>query len=98
MINTYFLETVIDHEELIIVTQLISISVLSISSSLIRLEEPYVRKTLFKFLGCRKRNKKQTLSDDSLNSFLNSAMNVEFVYLILESVRGFMNPNTAGPL
>ena len=32
-------------------------------------------------------------SSDSLNSFVNSAINIEYVYLILTGISGFMNEN-----
>ena len=37
-----------------------------------------------------KKSKKQKFRKEGLNSFLNSAMNIEFVYLILLGVNNFM--------
>lgn len=55
---------------------------------LIRLNEPIIKKVLKEFLCCSK-NKKRTkykYIEDSLFAFLNSQLNVEYVYLILRGV------------
>jgi len=35
-------------------------------------------------------NKKSIFVEDSLNAFVNSAINIEYVYLILTSINNFM--------
>ena len=64
-------------------------SPIGIFLALIRLFEPYVWKTfkteIQKLLPCLK-TKKQQYSKESLDSFLNSCMNIEYVYLILVGI------------
>lgn len=60
--------------------------------ALIRLFEPYVWQTfrteVLKLCGRKYRAKKLKYSAESLDSFLNSAMNIEFVYIILLGIKG----------
>jgi len=71
------------------------LSVLFLVATAIRLEEPYVRMSIKKSFFPAKITNKGTikLSSEGLSSFINSAMNIEFVCLILEGVRGFNNFN-----
>jgi hypothetical protein len=65
--------------------QVVTISVIYILTVIFRLE-PYVLQQIKKSL--RIKTKKQHVhSTESLNSFLNSALNIEFVFLILASVK-----------
>lgn len=72
--------------------------------ALIRLAEPYVFKQLYhEFLNlgrkckfCKKQKKitkieKIKFSNEALCSFVNSAMNIEFVYIILLGINNFMD-------
>ena len=68
--------------------------------ALIRLREKYVyqefvitfkRFFCFKDLTKRKNLNKVSYEEDSLDSFLNSAMNIEFVYIILQGVVNHMS-------
>ena len=51
-----------------------------------RLLEPYVLQTIKESLGCLEKNNKLKYSEESLDSFLNSALNVDLVYMILVGV------------
>jgi hypothetical protein len=75
----------VDYENI----RVIVISLAGILASLIRLCEPFVWNALKAQMRC-KAQKKAKYSTDSLNSFVNSAMNVEFVCLILVGVCTFM--------
>jgi hypothetical protein len=58
---------------------------------LIRVSEPYVQEIL-KEIICKKRSKmKKKFAEQSLDSFMNSAMNIEFVYIILKGVKNYMD-------
>ena len=70
------------NEEIIRMNILASLSVFAM---LVRLREPYVWKTLRSVFGLKKLRGVQ-YSTLSLNSFINSAMNVEFVCLVLTGV------------
>ena len=65
------------------------IIVASIFSILVRACEPYVWNTFKSMFGCKKQSELKFKSL-SLNSFINSAMNIEFVCLILNGVSNFM--------
>jgi hypothetical protein len=71
------------------------LAVVSILASFARLSEPFILQTLKEQLCCCKSKKKLDLSSENLNTFMNSAMNIEFVLLILKSVRNFMNRDPA---
>ena len=58
---------------------------LSIIALVVRIREPYVQAVFGGIFGC-KSNQKVKFSSLSLNSFVNSAMNVEFVCLILNGI------------
>jgi hypothetical protein len=58
---------------------------ISLLALIVRLSEPLVWKNLTQKLCCRKK-KRVSFSSSSLNSFVNSAMNIEFVCLILSGV------------
>ena len=56
-----------------------------------RLIDPFLFKVLRKsFCGKRKKDGELEYFDESLLSFLNSALNVEFVYLILLGIKKFV--------
>ena len=59
----------------------------AILSALVRLSEPYVFYTLKEQICCTKVKKRKKYATNTLNSFINSAMNVEFVCLILSGIR-----------
>ena len=59
---------------------------MSIVIMLNRLLEPYVMQTLKENLNIKNSKNKHKYADESLDSFLNSALNVDYVYLILCSV------------
>ena len=59
-----------------------------------RILEPYVFQVVKKDILCcfyKKKAKKYKYSTQSLNSFLNSAMNIEYVSLILLGINNFMS-------
>jgi len=56
---------------------------------LIRLTEPYALQTV-KEIVCKKKGTQQ-YADQSLDSFLNSAMNIEFVCIIIKGVNNYMD-------
>ena len=62
--------------------------------AVVRFREPYVWTKFtnsFKKLCCKKkRNKEHLFANESLCSFINSAMNIEFVYLILIGINNHM--------
>ena len=64
--------------------------------AIIRISEPFVyqefKAMIQKFFCCTKKRaeKKLEFSDESLCSFMNSAANIEFVYLILLGINNFM--------
>jgi hypothetical protein len=68
---------------------------LGILLAMIRLSEPYVWnhfKQDFKYLFSRESSKKkEKFSSEPLCAFANSAMNIEFVYLILLGTCNFMD-------
>lgn len=58
---------------------------------IIRVTEPYVMEVI-KEIFCRKKSKmKNKYAERSLDSFLNSAMNIEFVNIILKGVKNYMD-------
>jgi hypothetical protein len=59
--------------------------------ALICLFEPFVWYEFKKSLFCVKKTKKNAFNQDSLETFLNSAMNIEFVYLILVGVNSHLD-------
>ena len=67
----------------------LAIAPFGIILAVIRIAEPYVWKTLKteiqKSFKCLK-SKKQKFESESLDSFLNSCMNIEYVYLILVGI------------
>lgn len=71
---------------------------LGIFLAAIRIVEPYVLKNFKQDMLCKRRSKivrldlnKMQFSKESLCSFLNSAVNIEFVYLILVGINKFMD-------
>ena len=64
---------------------------LAIPLALSRFKEPYVYQTFIDTVSSKKieTKKKVQYADESLVSFLNSAMNIEFVYLILLGINKF---------
>ena len=59
--------------------------------ALICLFEPFVWYEFKKSLFCVKKTQKNAFNQDSLETFLNSAMNIEFVYLILVGVNSHLD-------
>jgi hypothetical protein len=57
---------------------------------IIRIREPFIWRNVFKYRICKLCVKDTYVAKDSLNSFVNSAINVEYVYLILVGVNNFM--------
>lgn len=67
----------------------IATSFINLLQASVRLSDPYIWKELKRVLKCRKQKSKY--SSAPLSSFLNSAMNIEFVYLILNGVNLVMS-------
>ena len=58
---------------------------------MIRVLEPFVLQQILNLLTCGKvRREKTKYSSDTLSSFIHSALNIEYVYLILNAVKNFM--------
>jgi len=68
----------------------IYISIVGLISAIVRLQEPFVWQTIKKKFYCKNSYSAHNYSSDSLNSFVNSAMNIEFVYVVLVGIRAFM--------
>jgi hypothetical protein len=65
-------------------------NLIALPVALTRILEPFVFNQLWNMLPCKScKSKKKKFSDESLHSFLNSAMNIEFVYVILVGIRQF---------
>jgi len=58
---------------------------------LIRVTEPYVREVLKEIICKKKSAMKNKYAEQSLDSFVNSAMNIEFVYIILKGINYYMD-------
>ena len=85
----YLLKLSINNDRLSVLQEnirFVILTSLSMLAILVRVKEPYVLMTLKELFRYKKINK-QNYSELSLNSFINSAMNVEFVCLILKGVR-----------
>ena len=67
------------------------LAAVSLFSMFIRLREPYVWNTFGEIFGFSKSNSKMKFQSLSLNTFINSAMNIELVCLVLGGVRSCMN-------
>jgi hypothetical protein len=65
----------------------ISLTCLSTIAMVVRVREPFVWNTFQRLFRCKKRKTRLHYSSLSLNSFINSAMNVEFVCLMITGVR-----------
>ena len=66
----------------------IGTSTINMIQSFVRLTDPYIWKEFKRVLKCKK--EKAKYSSAPLSSFLNSAINIEFVYLILNGVNVVM--------
>lgn len=66
--------------------------------ALIRVSEPFVWTNIkadINYLGFKCCNKKRAkFSEESLDSFLNSAMNIEYVYLLLLGINTYLEKDT----
>jgi hypothetical protein len=66
----------------------ITLTCLSTIAMVVRVREPFVWNTFQRLFRCKKRKTSRLhYSSLSLNSFINSAMNVEFVCLMITGVR-----------
>lgn len=67
--------------------------------ALARLQEPAIRFNItadVNHLICRsKKSKKPVFADEALDSFLNSAMNIEFVYILLIGIKHYFDSDYA---
>jgi hypothetical protein len=81
------------HTTLIICRVTMFLNLLGLALFLIRFKEPYVLLNIKRDLGCGKAKKKKTrrakFTEESLSVFLQSATNVEYVFLILSGINIF---------
>ena len=84
-----------DHNSLILK---LLVSPLGMILAYIRLGEPYVWQSLKQTI-CGKNHieKRVKFSEESLNSFLNSALNIEHVYIILTGINKHLENNNHNP-
>ena len=73
------------------------LNVLGVLIAVIRVSEPYVwtnlKADLIQLFTCNRKGKtieRAKFSKESLDSFLNSAMNIEYVYLILMGITTYL--------
>lgn len=71
---------------------------IGVAMTITRLSEPYVwtnlKADLSKWFNCkREKVKRAKYSKESLDSFLNSAMNIEYVFLVLKGINFMLDKN-----